>query len=324
MKCLVCGEDTKYTDTGSFVRFHVNKYHKLSPKEYYDMFIKKENEGECLACGKDTKFYTTTVGYNRYCSGDCYKHSDDYAMAIKESFKRRDTKKEAEKRKITVKEKYGVDYVLQSEEIKIKSEKTNIKKYGVKSYLLTEDCTTKRWESLTTNKEEINKKRKAYWTVDNINSALDIRKQTCLNRYGAENVFMLDDIKFRIRRILEESGFWLSEENIIYFQQYRKMCNNYIKLLKDQIYDLWDGKDYYTGEDLIQLSNDWDGKGYMKYQPTIDHKISAHYGFYNNMSLEEINDINNMCVCSRSINSQKNKMCEEEFKKKLRDRGIII
>ena len=42
-----------------------------------------------------------------------------------------------------------------------------------------------------------------------------------------------------------------------------------------------------------------------KKYPTLDHKISVLYGFQNNMTIDEINCLENICVTKRSINSSK-------------------
>jgi hypothetical protein len=45
---------------------HLTKI-KMSHKEYYDKFFKKENEGICVFCGKESKFIRITTGYHRLC-----------------------------------------------------------------------------------------------------------------------------------------------------------------------------------------------------------------------------------------------------------------
>ena len=48
--------------------------------------------------------------------------------------------------------------------------------------------------------------------------------------------------------------------------------------------------------------------------PTIDHKISCLYGFKNNISIDIISDISNLCITKRIINSKKSQLNEDEFK----------
>jgi very-short-patch-repair endonuclease len=45
--------------------------HNISTKDYYDKFIKKENEGKCKRCNKETKFASINSGYQLFCSRSC-------------------------------------------------------------------------------------------------------------------------------------------------------------------------------------------------------------------------------------------------------------
>ena len=45
---------------------------------------------------------------------------------------------------------------------------------------------------------------------------------------------------------------------------------------------------------------------YDKSYPTIDHKISVFNGFINNISPEEISQLENLCITKRTNNSKKN------------------
>jgi hypothetical protein len=73
MKCLICNKDC--ISLGSHLLGH-----KMSAKEYYDIFLRKSNEGHCKICGKDTKFKTIKIGYiGKYCSPKCmYLDKDHY------------------------------------------------------------------------------------------------------------------------------------------------------------------------------------------------------------------------------------------------------
>jgi len=57
-------------------------------------------------------------------------------------------------------------------------------------------------------------------------------------------------------------------------------------------------------------------------QPTIDHKISVKYGYVNNIDPLEISSSQNLCICSRSTNSSKNYLTEEEFMEKLNEKQV--
>jgi len=325
MICLVCGDNIeKYTSTQSFITHHVAKYHGLNAKEYYDQYARKDGDGVCkCGCGRPTKFVTFINGYRKWHSSQCYIQSSEFSDTIKNSFSVRDIDSESKKRKDTCIKKYGVEHISQLEETKQKVINTNISNCGHYTNLLTQDCYDARWKSLNDNKDTINIKRRESWTPEKIQITLRKRKQTCLEKYGVESVFQLDDVKKHTRQVNVDNGVWLEDGKFNEFQAYRQRVRYYTLLHKDELFENWDGLDYYTGDDLLLLNNDFDGKGYFKYQPTIDHKISIFYGFINNIDEKTISHISNLCVCSRSINAQKNILCEFEFKQKLIDRGVI-
>lgn len=64
MKCLIC--DKEFLMLGKHLSVH-----KITCKEYYDRFLKKEKEGICY-CGNETKFYRDLKnGYRKTCSTKC-------------------------------------------------------------------------------------------------------------------------------------------------------------------------------------------------------------------------------------------------------------
>lgn len=67
--CKICGKSYN----GFFpVGKHLKRIHNMSVKEYYDKFIKTdENEGKCLNCGNPTYFHRISDGYLTYCSNRC-------------------------------------------------------------------------------------------------------------------------------------------------------------------------------------------------------------------------------------------------------------
>ena len=88
-----------------------------------------------------------------------------------------------------------------------------------------------------------------------------------------------------------------------------KVWNETRKYLKE-LFEKWDGKDYYTGENLLNFKN-----CYESMYRTIDHKLSIFYGFINNIEPKEIGKLENLCICSRSTNSKKGSLIEKEFTK---------
>ena len=70
LKCKVCGK--KYISYVALSR-HIRFEHKLSPKDYYDKYLKKSDEGICAldGCDKVTRFKSMQEGYNKFCCVKC-------------------------------------------------------------------------------------------------------------------------------------------------------------------------------------------------------------------------------------------------------------
>jgi len=117
IQCKICG----------LLFYSLSKHlstHKISIKDYYDKFYKKENEGVCLLCGKITQFESIKRGYSKHCSLTCaYKSSYRNSKLVKN-----DT---LQKRINTCREKFKVDNVFSLDETKKKIIETNMKTLGV-------------------------------------------------------------------------------------------------------------------------------------------------------------------------------------------------
>lgn len=69
-KCKICGRD--HLKTSKALLMHLVRDHsKVSHKEYYDSYLKKENEGFCKICNEPTIFENFTLGYRNCCCADC-------------------------------------------------------------------------------------------------------------------------------------------------------------------------------------------------------------------------------------------------------------
>jgi predicted nucleic acid-binding Zn ribbon protein len=109
---FVCKECNEKFESSIKLKNHIIKKHDI--KNYYDAWLKKENEEFCKICGKETKFsgrYTT--GYEMCCSKEC---REIYRLS---------------KRSKTNIEKYGVPNVYQRKDIKEKIKQSFIIRYGV-------------------------------------------------------------------------------------------------------------------------------------------------------------------------------------------------
>lgn len=60
--CLICNK--KFKDEGRLAK-HLSE-HKITPKEYYDTYIKTENEGICSITGRKTSFLSIKDGYCKF------------------------------------------------------------------------------------------------------------------------------------------------------------------------------------------------------------------------------------------------------------------
>lgn len=67
MKCLICGDSYKQFNK------HLKHIHQLDIKSYYDIYLKKDNEGFCESCGNPTVFHNWR--YGRFCSNACISKS---------------------------------------------------------------------------------------------------------------------------------------------------------------------------------------------------------------------------------------------------------
>jgi endogenous inhibitor of DNA gyrase (YacG/DUF329 family) len=156
--CKACNKETDYV-IDSFSKYHLKRHHPEieNLKHYYDLYLKKENEGKCLVCGNDvpTNRFRISKGYQKFCSNKCamiHVNSNWDVMA--------------EKRRNNNLQKYGVIHPMQLADNNNKRIQTNIEKYGVENPSQNIQCKEKT-------------------------------KETCLERYGVENPFKNEEIKER-------------------------------------------------------------------------------------------------------------------------------
>ena len=194
IKCIICNEEFP---TNRQLSWHI-KHHNLNNKEYYDLYLKKENDGICLTCGKPTNFISMNKGYRKHCNKKCLNEDKDVQLkrlntnldkyGYKTSFS---TKETQDKVKQTIKEKYDVTNPFQSEQIKEKIKQNNIKKYGVENPQQRPDVQEK-------TKNTCLERYGTEYAIksDEIQNKI---KQTCINKYGVENVFASDYGKQKIK-----------------------------------------------------------------------------------------------------------------------------
>ena len=169
-KCQICNKEFEKRRSLSA---HISG-HSMSIKEYYDKHIKKEDEGICK-CGKETKFTGLEFGYQKYCSPKC-SNSDCTKI---------------EKTKQVNLERYG-GTGNQVKELKEKSDRTLIERYGV---------------SHNSKIPEVIEKRKETWIenygVDNPQKCKEIQEKTKLTnfqKYGGVAPACSKEIKDKIKQ----------------------------------------------------------------------------------------------------------------------------
>src|ERR1035437_2464247 len=174
------------------------------------------------------------------------------------------------KRKVTVKNKYGVEYISQTEERRISackwmtsdefkatSKNTQIDKYGC-LYVQTDDH---REMISNITKERVNylKEKGDYNCVLSQMGNKEKREKGMFDKYGATYSFNVPEIKEKIentkninRNIKIEQGYESIIDDTIYnsieFKFYQNKVRYKTNLLRNRLFELWNGIDYYDGE----------------------------------------------------------------------------
>lgn len=151
--CYICNNFITNSMLG--LLSHVAQKHKLSSKEYYDRYLKRDGEGICPVCGKETKFQNISKGYLKHCSCKCsandlstrQKYIDTCLenLGTTNYFNSNEWKEKSSKieNNRTPKDK---------EKIRLNREETCLKKYGVKNTYQSNELMNKVDRSLVYKK----------------------------------------------------------------------------------------------------------------------------------------------------------------------------
>lgn len=237
---------------------------------------------KCDVCGKEKyieyRHYIESSKYGYYsCSPICSKNKSKITCLNKYG---NENYNNMEKNKETCLKKYNTEYYFQTVDKKEKTIKTNLEKYGFESH-----------------NQSINIKNK--------------KIETYLKNYGVKNYSQsLEFNKKFIDNYFKKNGF-LPIYKKLKFIQYRNKINNLTRKTKKILLENWDGYDFYDNE---YIKDNFNLKPLDKNYPTIDHKISVFYGYINNISEQDISNIDNLCFTKKSLNSKKYNKCYEEKK----------
>lgn len=253
MQCEICKKEFK---TNSLLSKHITKDHSISKQEYYDHYIKKENEGICLVCGKSTKFKNIILGYFSHCSVKCSRNNPAVIEKTEKttlekygSTNIRNTEYYKEKSdetkmdrygdvnynnriqaKQTCLEKYGVENPLQNKEVEQKRSRENMCLYGSDNY--KRNLLEKYGNEKYRNSEKAKETNLEKYGVENPFAAEQVKekiKNTLIERYGVENILKLPETIEKTKETnLERYGYeWSQQSDVIRKkQQYRYRYNN--------------------------------------------------------------------------------------------------
>jgi hypothetical protein len=155
--CKICSKELKNLKDLST---HLNFTHKISSKDYYDLYLIKLDEGQCSVCGGVTTYRGLGIGYLKTCSLECKSLDKDYRKkrsdlrkgkkqsteTIKKRIENTNQEKKELNRKKTMLNKYGVD--------------NPTKLYGVKTKISEKLTGIKRFRTDEWQKNIIESKRK--------------------------------------------------------------------------------------------------------------------------------------------------------------------
>ena len=201
------------------------KIHKYTSKQYYDEFLKTQNDGICQVCGKPTKFFKFANGYRKTCSNECYRllGVKNWRKSMNEKYDGSyysGTEEYKQKRKNDCLEKYGCEYYWQAKEIKEKRRNSMLERYGVEHTMQNPELKAIAKE----HREETNLERygvKHNWASEELREQGQYK--TCLEKYGYMYTGQIPEIQRKMKckyhapngKIYDSSWEYLFEQYLI-------------------------------------------------------------------------------------------------------------
>ena len=176
--------------------------------------------GKCKVCGKNTKYVDFIKGYRIYCSSKCCNSDPEKKLQTKQSCLEKygvenisQSQEIRNKVKQTCLERYGVENISQSQEIRNKVKQTCLEKYGVEHPFQSQEAQNKYKQTCL----------ERYGTEHFTNR--DKSKQTCLNRYNVSTPFALKETHKKSRKTcLEKYGVEVSSQADSVKEKYKQTC----------------------------------------------------------------------------------------------------
>ena len=83
---ITCNECGCTFDNLQKLATHIIK-HRISSKEYYDKYFKKDGDGICRHCGQETKYVNLHDGYAKWCCRRCKDTDPNFRKKLSNAVK---------------------------------------------------------------------------------------------------------------------------------------------------------------------------------------------------------------------------------------------
>lgn len=153
----------------------------------------------CPVCGSKVKFVNFKTGYRKFCSKKCVNNSDNVKL----------------KREETNIKKYGVSNPMHMESSKLKLKQTSLERYGVDNASKSDDVKEK------IKNTNLQKYGVSYYTQTQ--ECKERIKATCLERYGVEHNTQIQEVRDKMSERYNNK-LYINDPRVIYADKYNVIC----------------------------------------------------------------------------------------------------
>lgn len=302
MKCELCKVQLKDLKGLSIHLSKKHKYDNDKMKEYYNLYLKKENEGLCYFCGNGAIYLNMNKGYHRICKSDeCLSKTRAtgtfyflmYKYGLSEEDAKIEQKKRSYKRGKKIKEKFDELYNNDKNFHKKRSHQT-IEFWINKGFSEEESKNKVKEVTDIIHKKTWDKRRKNHELYQDVN--------TTQLKYWIKKGFTEDEAKkkikerqltFTIEKCIEKYG---EEEGIIVYNKRQQKWNDIMQTkYKNGEYQKFT-KDNYSNNEIelmdfisntLNINSYYGENQYFKYFSDIGKTFS--YDFYYKKKIIEFN-----------------------------------